>query len=127
MKNLEDQVFELQNNQKQMLEVIKHLSERLKDIEDKENDVKDVLESQAVIDEIIVKNSDDILAIKKTKDINAVAIKTLEAKLETLDKEIEIRTTNLKKQQQESVKLLRENQENLAKVKETKIYDKIVK
>ena len=66
MKNLEDQVFELQNNQKHMLEVIKHLSEKLKDIENKEHDVKDVLESQAVIDEIIVKNSDDILVIKKT-------------------------------------------------------------
>ena len=122
MKKLEDQVFELQNNQNHMLEVIKHLSERLKDIENKEHDVKDVLESQAVIDEIIVKNADDILVIKKTKDKNAIAIKTLEAKLETLDKEIERRATNLKSQL-ESVKLHRENQETIAKAKENKSYD----
>ena len=44
----------------------------MKVIENKEHDVKDVLESQAVIDEIMTWH--DILVIKKTKDTDAIAI-----------------------------------------------------
>ena len=44
----------------------------MKVIENKEHDVKDVLESQALIDEIMTWH--DILVIKKTKDTDAIAI-----------------------------------------------------
>ena len=117
MKNLKDQVYELQKNEKHMLEAIKHLSERLKDIEQKEQEVKDVLESQSVIDEVIVKNSDDIVILKKTKDKNAIAIKALETKLYTLDQEVERRALNMKLKL-ESVKLHRGDLENISKAKE---------
>ena len=42
-----------------------------------------------MIDEIIVKNTDDILILKKLKDKNSVAIRHLEARIYTLDKEME--------------------------------------
>ena len=42
-----------------------------------------------MIDEIIVKNTDDILILKKTKDTNSAAIRQLEARIDTLDKEME--------------------------------------
>ena len=94
-------VKELMDNQTNILEAIKYLNERIEDIIDKEkkdkcNEVKDILDSQAMIDEIIVKNSDDILIIKKTKEENTVAINSLETKIDILDKEIEM--TNKKVQ-----------------------------
>ena len=85
-----------------------HLSERLKDFEQKEQEEKDVLESQSVIDEVIVKNSDDIVILKKTKDNIAIAFKDLETKLYTLDQEIDSRALNMKLQL-ESVKLFRQD------------------
>ena len=42
-----------------------------------------------MIDNKIVKNSDDIMIIKKTKEENTVAIKRLETKIDKLDKEME--------------------------------------
>ena len=68
-----------------MLEAIKQLNERLIEIENKEYDVKNIVESQSLIDEIIMKNSDDILFIKKTKEENTASIKSLEAKNDTID------------------------------------------
>ena len=115
MKNLKDQVSELQENEKHMLEAIKHLNERLIEIENKEYDVKNIVESQSLIDEIIAKNSDDILFIKKTKEENTISIKALEAKIDTTDREIEQRTANLKAQP-ESVK----DPKNDAKEKENR-------
>ena len=92
---MEKKVNELMENQTHVLEAIKYLNERIEDIIDKKkkdncNDVKDILDSQAMIDNIIVKNSDDILIIKKTKEENTVAIKRLETKIDKLDKEIEM-------------------------------------
>ena len=55
------------------------------------NDIQDILESQALIDEVIVKNSDDIAFMKKIKWENKDAIKSVESKIEKLDKEIEKR------------------------------------
>ena len=98
-----------------MLEAIKHLNERLIEIENKEYDVKNIVESQSLIDEIIMKNSDDILFIKKTKEENTASIKSLEAKIDTIDREIEQRTANLKAQL-ESVK----DPKNDAKEKENR-------
>ena len=42
-----------------------------------------------MIDRIIVKNSDDILLIKKTKEENTAAIRHLERQIAKVDKEIE--------------------------------------
>ena len=55
-----------------MLKAIKYLDERIeqnieKERNDNAKDVENILESQEMIDRIIIKNSDDILLIKKTK------------------------------------------------------------
>ena len=61
---------ELMNNQNHILEAIQNLNERLVVVEEKLNDdhvdeVKNIVETQAMIDKIIVKNSDDIILMKK--------------------------------------------------------------
>ena len=93
MESFEDQVSELMRNQKHILEAIKYLNERIdiidKTKDDKSGEVVNILESQAMLDQIIVNNSDNILIIKKTKDANAAAIKHLETKIEQIDHEIE--------------------------------------
>ena len=48
----------------------------------KGHEVQDILKSQTMIDEIIVKNSDDILILKKAKDENSDAIRHLGANWE---------------------------------------------
>ena len=48
------------------------------------------LRVKPMIDQIIVKNSDDILVMKKTKEENAVAIKVLETQIEKVNEEIEL-------------------------------------
>ena len=93
MKTLKEQVKELTENQKHILEAIKYLNERLETNLEKVNDeqIKDVnnmIESQTMIDQLLVKNSDDIVAIRKRKDDNLHAIKTLESKIEVMEKEI---------------------------------------
>ena len=49
---------------------------------DKGQEVQDIVESKNMIDEIIVKNTDDILILKKTKDTNSAAILEQTCKLE---------------------------------------------
>jgi phage terminase small subunit len=93
MKTLKDQVKELTENQKHILEAIKYLNEmlerNLENVNDEQiKDVNDILESQAMIDQLVGKNSDDIIAIIKRKDENRLAIETLEAKIEVMVKEI---------------------------------------
>ena len=55
-------IAELMMNQKHILEAIKYLNERIeyKAKNENTNEVNDILESQAMIDQIIVKNADDI-------------------------------------------------------------------
>ena len=60
-----DKIEELFQNQTYILEAVNNLNERLTSIEERLDDqrmleVKEILESQAIIDEIIVKNTDDI-------------------------------------------------------------------
>ena len=43
-----------------------------------------------------MKNSDQILAMKKTKAENAVAIKMLDAKIDNINKELEIKDKEIK-------------------------------
>ena len=94
MEALEDQVDELMRNQNQIVEAIKYLNGKVEEMidkteDDKSSEVGNILESQAILDEIIVKNSDDILIIKKPKDANSVAIKLLDAKIDQFEQEID--------------------------------------
>ena len=86
---------ELMTNQKHMLVAIKYLNEQIEDIlekakNDNKKEVENILESQAMIDKIIVKNSDDILMIKNAKEENSMAIRQLERQIYKVDKEIEM-------------------------------------
>lgn len=104
---MKSNVNELMTNQTHILQAIKYLNERVEDIIEKtknSDEVKNIIESQSMIDEIIVKNTDDIAKIKKTKEENAVAIQCLETRIEKIDKEIE--TT--KKTIQEKVDIVRQ-------------------
>ena len=97
-KNTENQIEEILENQNHILEAVRNLNERLEAIErkvddDKMNDLKDILESQAMIDEVLVKSSDDIALMKKMKQENRDALTLLELKIDILDKEIEKRGT----------------------------------
>ena len=67
MKTLKEKVIELEENQNHMLKAIQNLNERLEGMEKRKNEVQDIFKSQSMIDEILVKNSDDITVIKKTK------------------------------------------------------------
>ena len=93
MSALDVQVRELMKNQKHILEAIKYLDDRIKDIidksePDKRKEVENILENQAMIDQIIVQNSDAILALQKAKDKNVAAIKQIDAKIDNIDYEI---------------------------------------
>ena len=95
-----DQVEELMRNQTFILEAVRNLNERLEMIEqnydvEKMNEIQEILDSQAVIDEVIVKNSDDIANMKKSKDENGDLIKSLDAKIDLLDTEIKRRENEL--------------------------------
>ena len=84
-----------------MLEAIRYLDERLKKVEDEtvdnqRSEVKDLFESQAMLDEIIVKNSDDILVMKKSKQDNDIAIKKLDAKIDEMNRELDMTRKEIK-------------------------------
>ena len=86
-----DQVEELMRNQTFILEAVQNWNERLEMIEknydvEKMNEIQEILDSQAVIDEVIIKKYDDIEKIKKSKDENEGSIKSLDAKIDLLDK-----------------------------------------
>ena len=63
-----------------------------------------------MIDEIIVKNSDDILILKKTKDKNSDAIKLLEARIDALDKEIKRTIEALKDKKVKDIKDMKQEE-----------------
>ena len=95
------QVTELTVNQKHILEAIKYLDERIKDIiantnNDKGTEVKDIITRQEKIDKIVVNNSDDILKLKEIKEETAEAIKCLEQKIREIDKDFEEATKFVK-------------------------------
>ena len=121
MKNINEIIEELLTNQDIILEAVKNLNERVEVIEnkiddDKLSDLKDIIETQAVIDEVVVKSSDDIALMQKVKDENSRAIKLLESRIETLDNEIK---KKMKEPQQNEEKI--DNEENKEKEKTKKI------
>ena len=124
MTNIKDQVLELKENQKHMLEAIRYLTEKVKDMENKEHDVENIVESQAFIDEIIVKNSDDIIAMKRLKHENAESIKKLDTKIDDIDKEVERRTLKIK-EELECKTICKEDIDNIAKAIKERDNDKI--
>ena len=110
-KNVNEILEELLTNQDIILEAVKNLNERIEVIEnkvddDKLSDLKDIIETQAVIDEVVVKSSDDIALMQKVKNENSRAIRMLESKIETLDKEIQ---KKLKELPQNEEKLIKKN------------------
>ena len=79
MKNQNNQITELFENQKNILEAVQYLNERLKAIEEKNSDkevddIDNILKSKVMIDKILVKNTEDISKMKKMKEDNTVAI-----------------------------------------------------
>ena len=67
--------WKLNKNQNHVLEAIKDLNERLEHLEDifkddRLNNLREIIESQEIIDGIIVKNTDDMILIKKKKEHN---------------------------------------------------------
>ena len=97
-KNRDDQIEEIIDNQNHILEAVRNLNERLEVIEgrvddDKINDLKEIIEFKAMIDEELVKNSDDIALMNKMKQENNDSLKLLKSKIDILDKEIEKRGT----------------------------------
>ena len=98
---MRDKIEELSKNQNVILEAVQNLNERLKAIEENLNegyldDVKEIVDSQAVIDEIIVQNSDDIALIKKAKEKNDDLIQSLDTRIDILDKEVNKRCKEFK-------------------------------
>ena len=67
MNALKEKVIELEENPNHMLKAIQNLNERLEGMEKRKNEVQDIFKSQSMLDEILVKSSDDITVIKKTK------------------------------------------------------------
>ena len=89
-------IEELFQNQTYILEAETNLNKRLTSMEEKIDDqkmleVKEILESQAIIDEIVVQNTDDIVLMKKMKQDNNDLIMTLELTINQLEKEIQKR------------------------------------
>ena len=80
-------------NQTHILEAIRYLDERWKNVEDKKGDnqrgeIKEILDIQAMLDQIVVKTSDNFLLMKKTKEEKAIAICLIDAKIEKFIEEI---------------------------------------
>ena len=112
---MKNDIAELMMNQKHILEAIKYLNERIeyKAKNENTNEVNDILESQAMIDQIIVKNSDDILIIRKTKEENTLAIQQLESKIDKIEEEIvTTKRTIREKMDKESERLKPDNSLN---------------
>ena len=90
---MKENIDDLMTNQRHILEAIKYLKEQVEDIvkkdkvmNEKDVDVDRILESQAMIDELLFKTCDDILRIKKMKEENADNIKVLDKKIDKIDK-----------------------------------------
>ena len=94
IRNIEQQVESLKNNQKHVIEALENLNQRFSSIEngiEQLKDIKDIIDSQSVIDEQIVKNSDDIKKLLKWKNSNLEAIEQLDHKSKIVeDREREI-------------------------------------
>ena len=112
-----EQLDEILLNQNYILDAVQNLNVRLEALEekiddDKMKDLKDILEGQSMLDEIVVKNSDDIVLLVKLKEVNDVKIKVFQQKIDLLDKEILNRDEELKKLIQHKIKTNEEHGQN---------------
>ena len=112
-----EQLDEILLNQNYILDAVQNLNVRLEALEekiddDKMKDLKDILESHPMLDEIVVKNSDDIVLLVKLKEVNDVKIKVFQQKIDLLDKEILNRDEELKKLIQHKIKTNEEHGQN---------------
>ena len=69
---IKPKIKEIVETQDHILKAIKHLNERLEALVNRRSnynpeDVRNILQSQEMIDAIVVKNSDDILILRKIK------------------------------------------------------------
>ena len=79
---MKNKMEELYTNQTHILEAIQNLNERLIKIEENFDDkivdeIKEIVETRAVLDDVVVKTSDHITALMKGKDVNKDAITKL--------------------------------------------------
>ena len=91
IKYNEEQVKKMMENQTHVLEAIKNLNDRIEVVEhvlhsDQMKDAKEMIENQELIDEIIVRNSDNIKSIQKWKEINSEVILNLDIEIKTMKK-----------------------------------------
>ena len=70
--------------------------------------MQDIIESQAMIDELIVKNSDDIQIIKRSREEANTALKSIDVKIAIIQKEMEAMTNNTE-DKEKKVKLEQSN------------------
>ena len=61
-------------------------------------EIRNLIESQAIIDEIIVKNSDDIKLMLKVKNQNQNELNRLESQINALDQEIKEKIKDIESQ-----------------------------
>lgn len=113
IKCLEEQVETLKNNQEHVIEAFKNLNDRFGAIEGiidvgQLKDAKNIVESQAMIDELIVKNADDIKILQEWKKRNLEAIQNMDQEIKTVkDMEIKImENIRVAEKDDEFVKLL---------------------
>ena len=111
MEAIQNQVKELMVNQHHILEAIKYLKDKVE--EDKNGndglkEIQDIIESQAMIDELIVKNSDDIQIIKRSREEANTALKSIDVKIAIIQKEMEAMTKNTE-DKEKKVKLEQSN------------------
>ena len=90
------QIDELLENQKYILDAVQNLNKSFLSIETKVDDdklgnINNIVETQRMFDKIIVKNSDDIESIKKTREKNEEVLKGLKSKIFILDDELQKR------------------------------------
>ena len=98
-----DQIERVISNQKYLLNTVKNLDERLLEVEkrlddDKVKEIRNIIEGQALIDEIIVKNSDDIKLMLKVKNQNQNELNRLESQINALDQEIKEKINDIESQ-----------------------------
>ena len=95
MEAIKSQIKELMVNQHHILEAIKFLKDKVEDdtkLTDKMKEIQDIIDSQEVIDEVIVKSVDDIEIIKRSKEEANMALKSIEVKITRIEEEMDILT-----------------------------------
>ena len=100
LKLFEEQVQNFKNNQEHVIEAVKDLNDRFGAIEsvidlEKLKELKDILKSQEMLDELLVKNSDDIKLLQNWKNDNLKAQEKISQEMMKItDREREILEKN---------------------------------